>query len=130
MNTEPASRGSDFGSVLAPSSGTSQASDAIAVLEKRIEREQDQRKEERYFWIFAVVLLVAGYVTPNLSWSLIPLTLLAVVFLIALAEWLGVQWVVVPLRTVLAHLMRDKGQKPTKSGSKRRSPSGNPEDNP
>ena len=71
--------------------------DTAAALEAKLAKEQDERKEERFFWVFALVVIFDILVLPPLEVFAIPIFLLEIVFLIALAKWLGVDWAVVLL---------------------------------
>ena len=76
------------------------ASEVAAAYEVKLQAEIDSRQEERFFWIFALVLCIDMLVFPGLSWGALPVLLLEVVFLIGLAHHLGVDSVVVLLSRI------------------------------
>ena len=121
MNTEqepkPGTRSSlpalqgDFAAALGKTTGVTKIDDAAATLEFRLQREADLRREERFGWIFAISLLADALVFPNLGWSVVPVFLLQVVFLIFMARWLGIDAVVILLERIfdkyIAHNSHD-----------------------
>jgi hypothetical protein len=84
---------------------------SAAELESRLEEEKSQRKKERFFWIFAVVLLADCILFKFLD-SAAPsifLSLLSVVMLIGCANWLEVAIVHAYLDRVFARFLPRKG---------------------
>lgn len=75
-----------------------------ANLESDLQQERDSHKEERFFWIFTVVILgnVLVFNSFSSAWALLPTLLLELVFLIGLADWLGVDRVKVLLEKLYA----------------------------
>jgi hypothetical protein len=72
-------------------------------LESQLSHEKAQRKTERFFWIFVVVFLVEAYLASNVGWWQFTLvTALAIVFLIGIANWMEVPWIVRHLEACLA----------------------------
>lgn len=72
-------------------------------LEEELQRVKDAHNEERFIWILAILILCNAFVSPSVpikSW--IFLVLLQLVFLIALAQRLGIDEVVVILSNLLA----------------------------
>jgi hypothetical protein len=63
-----------------------------AKLESGLQEERDSRKEERFYWLLALVIIgnVPLFNAFASSWALLPTLLLELVLLIALADWLGV----------------------------------------
>lgn len=89
--------------------------ETVAALENKLVREQDGRREERFFWIMALFML--GDATLLGGWHVIPVLLLQLIMLIGLAKWLGVDWVVVPMERLLDKWTREKTPNPTKPGN-------------
>lgn len=75
-----------------------------AKLESDLQDERDSRMEERFYWIMALVMTgnVPLFNAFESSWALLPTLLLELVLLIALADWLGVDRVKVPLEKLYA----------------------------
>lgn len=77
-----------------------------AELERSLEKEKEQRKEERFLWAFAVNLLASALIYPLLPGAvMIGIFLLNIVFLIALARWCEVDWVVVLFERLLRRFL-------------------------
>ena len=76
------------------------ASEVAAAYEVKLQAEIDSRQEERFYWIFALVLCIDMLVFPSLSWVALPVFLLELVFLTGLAHHFGVDSVVVLLNRV------------------------------
>lgn len=68
MSTEPAppSPKDDFAQIETQSVPT-KLDDSIAILQTQLQQEIDQRREERFVWVLATVLLVACLAFPHLS---------------------------------------------------------------
>jgi hypothetical protein len=75
-----------------------------AKLESDLQEERDSRKEERFYWILALVIIgnVPLLNAFSSDWALLPTFLLELVLLIALADWLGVDRVKVLLEKLYA----------------------------
>lgn len=82
---------------------------SAAQLEADLQSERDARKEERFYWILA--LLIVGNVplfnSIESSWALAPLFLLELILLIGIADWLGVDRVKVLLERVFSRFSKD-----------------------
>lgn len=78
--------------------------DVAAKLESDLQRERDSRREERFYWIMALVIVgnVPIFNTFSSAWALLPTLLLEIVILIGLADWLGVDRVKVLLERLYA----------------------------
>jgi hypothetical protein len=65
--------------------------------ERALQREIGKRREERFFWIFGVVILVDFIALRGMSWIVgILLILMELILLVGLAKWLGIQWIAAP----------------------------------
>jgi hypothetical protein len=87
--------------------------EAAAVLESRLQNQIDSSKKERFFWIFAVTILSDPLVYKLFDgsvWFIIPI-ILQVVFLIGMADHLGVERVAVPLQLLFDRLLSRLGKK-------------------
>lgn len=82
----------------------SKQDEVAANLERDLQEERDSRKEERFYWIFSVVIFANILIFNSLTsaWALLPILLLELVFLIGLADWLGVDRVKVLLEKIYA----------------------------
>ena len=77
-------------------------SEVSAEYEAKLQAEIDSRNEERFFWIFTVIIGIDMLVYPHLPASAaIFISLLEIVLLIGLASHLGVDKVVVLLSRIL-----------------------------
>lgn len=107
MNITPASLPPDDFARLDKTAGSTPLADTAAALERQLQREQEQRKEERFVWVFATSLLfdviAFGQVGALPS---VGLLILQIIFLIAMAKWLGVDFVVVALERFLEKCLR------------------------
>ena len=99
MNTEKGSKNGDFLQIERTSVPT-KLDDTAAELERQLQYEKDHRKEERFLWLFAVVLLMDIITFPLITWSSIFIALLELIFLMVAAKWLGVDWAVVLIERV------------------------------
>jgi len=71
--------------------------ESAAALEAAVQREIRKRREERFFWIFAVVILVDFIALRSLSWIVgILIILMELILLVGLAKWLGIEWIAAP----------------------------------
>lgn len=85
---------------LSASTPTTKYDELVARLEGRLQFEIEDRNEERFIWIFLVTILADAIILPIISWATIFIFILQVVFLIAVARWLGVDSVVVLLERI------------------------------
>lgn len=81
------------------------ATDNVAAqLESDLQQERDSRREERFYWIFALVVVANVPIfgsMPSIA-ALVATFLLELVLLIGLADWLGVDRVKVLLEKIYA----------------------------
>jgi hypothetical protein len=105
-STTPARRPpSDF-TAIAENARPTKIDESAAALERLLQRETDQRREERFVWIFAVIMLLDVIAFERLSTPTILLFLLELIFLVFMAKWLGVEAVVLPLERLLDRATR------------------------
>ena len=81
------------------------ATDNVAAqLESDLQQERDSRREERFYWIFCLVVVanVPLFGSMPSAWAYVPTFLLELVLLIGLADWLGVDRVKVLLEKIYA----------------------------
>ena len=98
----------DFGA-LEKSAPTTPIDDTVATLIGQLQHEIDQRKEERFLWIFAAVGLVDFHYFGSMSFgAIVAMALFQLAFLIAAARWLGVDHVVLVLNAMLDYFLRKK----------------------
>lgn len=85
-----------------PDGDTSPTDNVAAKLESDLQRERDSKREERFYWILSLVIVLNVTFFDALSnkWAIIPIFLLEVVGLIGLADWLGVDRVKVLLEKI------------------------------
>lgn len=107
MNTRPEPPGSDFEEVERSSIPTT-TDNAIAALERQLQRVQDKRNEERFIWTLVSVLLIDIIAFPGLGWAMIPVFLLELILLIATAKWFGIDWAVVLLERIFGRYLPNK----------------------
>ena len=93
------------GDVLPPTATERSA----AQLESDLQSERDSRKEERFFWIFLAIMVgnVPLFNSFESDWALLPAFLLELIFLIGLADWLGVDMVKMLLERLYNKFERD-----------------------
>jgi|GEM_PF-6557342 len=77
----------------------------LAELEKRLESERDGRKEERFYWIFAMTIMADMQAFQWIGWPSTYIFLLEVVALILLANHLGVDLAVDLLKGLLKKVL-------------------------
>ncbi|GAW34198.1 hypothetical protein RA2_01243 [Roseovarius sp. A-2] len=85
---------------------------SAAQLESDLQAERDSRKEERFYWIAALVIVgnVPIFNAFSSAWALLPTFLLELIVLIGLADWLGVDRVKVLLERLYSRFHNgDKG---------------------
>lgn len=81
---------------------------SAAHLELQLQKALDGRCEERFAWIFGNSIVLCGllvYVSSNF-FGCIAIILMAIVFNIFAAKWLGVEWVIVPLEQLYERALR------------------------
>jgi hypothetical protein len=82
-------------------------------LEAALQREIRMRREERFFWIFAVVILVDFLALRSLSWIVgILIILMELILLVGLAKWLEIEWIAAPFDRLI-----EKYSSPTSKGA-------------
>ena len=85
----------------------------IADLEEKLVSEKDCRREERFWWIFGtstgLLFIYALYGPWLVTFFLIVLYL---TLMASLADYLGVEWISVPLKGLLYWVRAKLGQKP------------------
>ena len=69
-----------------------------SLLKQRLAHEIEGRRTERFYWVFALIIVLDVIVFPQLGWVLFWIFLLQVIFLIGLARWLHIDPVVVLLQ--------------------------------
>ena len=81
----------------------------INKLETDLQEEKDQRKEERFYWIFVCILAVdAMLLLGGVNWfGFLVFCLFQFVFLMIMAHRLGVDWAVKRLGDLYQHLKRN-----------------------
>jgi hypothetical protein len=102
---------------LERTSPSTKKDEAASELEQKLQSEKDSRKEERFFWIFDLTILldiIAFKFLDNIALAVIIL-LLELIFLIGLAGWMGVDRVTLLLiRFFHAYLPKTRDEtKPT-----------------
>ena len=106
-NTTPAPpRLPDDFTAIAGTARPTKIEESSATLERLLQREIDQRREERFIWIFVVTMLIDVIAFERLGTSIIPLFLLELIFLAFVGKWLGVEAVVLPLERLFDRVMR------------------------
>jgi Mn2+/Fe2+ NRAMP family transporter len=98
---------------LERSTPTEQIDLTAAALAEQLQREIDNRKTERFFWIFACSMLLYVFAVKLLDSSFAPLALflLLIIFLIGIAAWQGVDTVVILLHRLFNRWMPEKPPK-------------------
>ena len=87
---------------------------AAAALQEQIEQQRTERKQERFFWFFAVSSLLNVIFFSLAPWLAASCFLLfSLVGLIGLAKWLEVPWVVTHLTKMLNLAHKANGDKGT-----------------
>lgn len=83
----------------------------IAKLENDLQKEKDSRKEERFYWIFAIIAIFDILVLPNASNNagVFAIIIIELVFLISLAACSGLENISILLSNILSRFM-DKGK--------------------
>ncbi len=84
--------------------GPSQTDNVAAQLESDLQQERDSRREERFYWIFVLVIIANVPLLGSMlsAWAYLQTLLLELVLLIGLADWLGVDRVKVLLEKLYA----------------------------
>lgn len=98
-----------------PDSKALQTKDRLEQVETALADATDQladikaeRKQERFFWVFAIVIISVSISFSMISWGGIVIALLALIMLLCLSHWLEVPFAKAPLERCLSYLMRDK----------------------
>jgi hypothetical protein len=106
-NTTPDSqkRIDDF-SVIIRTARPTKVDESNAALEQQLQREKDERREERFIWIFVAVMLFDVLAVEKMSYAVVLLFLLQLVFLSFVGKWLGIEAVAVPLERLFDRIMR------------------------
>ena len=74
-------------------------------LEKALESEQNNRREERFYWILALIVVLDVASFQHLAWTpSVLIFLLEIIGLIGMAKWLGVDVVVVLLERIYSRI--------------------------
>lgn len=102
-----------FGDIITASKdGLQPVEKAAAALQEQLERHRTERKQERFFWFFAMTALANVIVGSLAPWlPTVIFFLFSVTGLVALASWLEVPWIVRNLERMLdsAHNMKNGG---------------------
>lgn len=99
MNTESDSKNSDkraktrekLHNLAGSESDSSSTEEALVVTQKELEDERDSRREERFYWIAAIMVIVDLWIFPQMeTWSA-PISIAFIQFLIllSLGNYLG-----------------------------------------
>ncbi len=79
--------------------------EGAGALEKAIESERDSRREERFYWILALIVVIDIAAFQHLDWvPSILVFLLEIIGLIGMAKWLGVDAVAVLLERTYSRI--------------------------
>ena len=79
--------------------------EGAGALEKAIESERDSRREERFYWILALTIVLDVSSFQHLAWAAVTfIFLLEIIGLIGMAKWLGVDAVVVLLERIYSRI--------------------------
>ena len=117
-STTPVQPRPDDFTAIAGAARPTKIDESAATLERLLQRETDQRREERFIWIFVVTMLVDVIAFERLGASIIFLFLLELIFLAFVGKWLGVEAIVVPIERLFDRVMRSlPGSGPTDSTS-------------
>lgn len=68
----------------------------VSILQEKLQREKDQRKEERFLWIFGLLVLESFYNRMDFS-----LLILCLLFLFCVARFLGVNYAIKFIKSIL-----------------------------
>lgn len=74
--------------------------ESAAKLSQELAREQDSRKEERFYWIGVTLILLDVIVAPNLGWLFAPIFLFQMALYLSISRSLGVEHLSVPLERI------------------------------
>lgn len=80
----------------------------IAKIESDLEKEKDSRREERFFWIFGIVVIIDAF-TLSASSNLAGIFIIAIfqfILLVTLAAWFGLDRISVYLSKILEFFLR------------------------
>ncbi len=85
---------------------------SAAALEAAYQNEQDKRREERFFWICVTSFFVDTTLFPGFAWHVnLMLFLFQIALLLALAKWLGLENVAVPLERLFNRYLAENRKK-------------------
>lgn len=78
--------------------------DVAAKLESDLQQERDSRREERFYWVISLTVVINVLIFNALEspWGMLSIFLLQLIGLIGLANWLGVEKVTVLLERLYA----------------------------
>ncbi len=112
-NTPPSTINDDPYAALASKAEVLDVDSAAAALADQLEKEQDSRKTERFYWVFGVVILITPMLIKMVdsNWYMLPLFLFEAAFLIGIAHWLGLERVALLLEKLFHRLIG--GKEPT-----------------
>ncbi len=108
-------RTDDFSVIISTTARPTKVDESNAALEQQLQREKDERREERFIWIFVIVMLFDLIAVDRMGYAIILLFLLQLIFLAFVGKWLGVEAVAVPLERLFDRVMRwlpDSSEKP------------------
>src|SRR5215217_3460375 len=98
MSTEQGEPDSGLAAELFKSRTITSLDQSAAALEAAYQSEQDKRREERFFWICVVAFFADFALFRDIHWTLgLALFLFELAVLLAMAKWLGLEHVAVPL---------------------------------
>lgn len=85
----------------------------VEQLQGQLVTEQDARKEERWFWLLAVTILVDVIATPLVGAGMLLIAFFEIVMLVMLAQRWGVDGVIQAMKAAaeLANSLRDGSKK-------------------
>jgi len=91
--------------------------ESAAHLERLLQRESDERREERFYWVVVSTVLLDGLIAPAMGpVSFIPIFALQLVILAGLAIRLGVDHFAVPLMRIFERFAAPANDKTKDSG--------------
>jgi hypothetical protein len=91
--------------IVATKDGVSATERAAAQLELQLEKEKTERKQERFFWMMGAGTLVGVLASGLGHGATLIFTIFFLLFLLALAKWLEVDWIIKPLSDVLRRFL-------------------------
>ena len=111
-------RTDDFSVIIGTTARPTKVDESNAALEQQLQREKDERREERFIWIFVVAMLFDLIAVDRMGYAIIILFLLQLIFLAFVGKSLGVEAVAVPLERLFDRVMRwlpESSEKPPSS---------------